>query len=262
MILDKNHWHLHGPVSALRIEMTDWDRQLQSWTARTFLRAAVFDSDGRVVQLDQRGREQSVARQSFIYDRDGRPLRCQFATVGGSIESTTTWHYDGRGQCTAVMVSLADGRELWREESTSDALGCKTSKVIFAHGHKVDLYPIEGSESYYPAPGAIEQSTRYDEEGRPVEVEFVDAGGSVVQRVVMRRNAQGRVVMEEARGPGLAGLLRAAGRQSFKGMTEDDFCKMQELAEDVAMTTTAASSRSSNGTPASKSASTRTGIDK
>jgi YD repeat-containing protein len=216
MILDKSHWHLHGPVSSLRIETNDWDRQLQSWTARRFFQAVVFDSEGRAVQFDQRGREQSVARQSFIYDRDGRPLRCEFATVGGSIDSTTTWHYDGRGKCTAVMVSLADGRELRREESTTDALGCKTTKMIFTHGHKVDAYGIEGSERFYPAPGAIQQTTRYDEEGRPVEVEFADAGRSIVQRVVMRRNAQGRVVMEEARGPGLAGLLREAGRQSFK----------------------------------------------
>jgi YD repeat-containing protein len=183
------------------------------------------------VQLDQPGREQSVARQSFIYDPDGRPLRCEFGTVGGSIDSTMTWHYDGRGQFTAVMVSLADGRELRREESTTNFVGRKTKKVTFTSGQRVDLYPIEGSEIFYPAAGAAQQTTLCDAEGRPVEVEFADAGGAIVQRVVMHRNAQGRVVMEEARGPFPALLQGAAGRQRFKEMTDDDFRKMLELAE-------------------------------
>ena len=66
----------------------------------------------------------------------------------------------------------------------------------------LDGYAIDGSELWYGAPGAVRQTTTYDERDLAVESLFLDATGAVIRRVVLTRDAAGRVLIEEAQNGG------------------------------------------------------------
>jgi len=219
---DKAHWHLRGPVRSMRSEVAQWDPARHSWADRTFSQAATFDEQGHVTVLDQRGPEQSTARTLTTYDERGRPLQSQSGIVGGAAGVTHTWRYDERGRLAGMTVKGTDGTVHRGEEWSYDDSGRKSRKTALGGGN-VDGYFVEDTNCAYAAHGAVQQTTYYDEQGRVMEVDFVDANGSVVQHVVFERDALGHIVSEEGRMAGAASL------PPQPGMSDEDFQTFQGL---------------------------------
>jgi YD repeat-containing protein len=222
-VIDANHWNLKGPVRSMLSELAERDLAASTWAAPRYATYAVFDEAGRVLQLDHRVGTNPVSRTVFVYDAGGRPLRSDAGPAGGQAEATTTWTYDDRGRVIAMALVTAGGVETIRESSTYDERGRQTKRAAFNFPHRIDSYSVEGTEFGYGAPGAVAQTTRYDEAGRPIESEFLDASDRVIRRVTMSRDARGHVVTEESHAPAALQFPRDAA------MSDDDFAQLQTL---------------------------------
>lgn len=224
MVNDTTHWKLHGPVRTVRSEIVERDTERGEWGTPRFFQFVTFDAAGRLTQLDQRGAEDSIYRTNYRYDEDGRLAHSEGGTAPGPYPYRTTWSYDDRGRVTATTETGDADSERGRSRSTYDEQGRRTDVVQFPPGGpKVDAYSIEGGEFGYGAPGAVSQTTRYDDAGRPVEVLFHGADGGVIRRVTITRDSAGRVLTEEAEMAGAPLIPRQPG------MSDDDFAKMQAL---------------------------------
>jgi hypothetical protein len=222
MTLDAKHWELRGPVRSMRSEIAEWDPERQAWKERRFAAFVVFDGHGRVTQQDHRGAGQSFSRIVTTYDEQGRPQRSQSGVVDGANGAATTWRYDDRGRLDSIVTTSAEGAELGREQFTYDEHGRKSGTTDLGR-RRVELCAVDGSDRAHPGHGAVLRRTRYDEGDRPLEVELVDAAGTVVQRVVMQHDAQGRLLSEET------WMDPATMVPRRPGMPEEDYRKLEAL---------------------------------
>src|SRR5215471_11666824 len=221
-MIDSAHWNLVGPVRSVRCEVAEWDMERRAWKDRRFFRFVVFDVHGRIAQLDQRGPHDSTYRTQYVYDGDGRLSSETSGPAGDRVAFARRWTYDELGRESSIVIAHRDGPEQLWQQSTYDDQGRRTDRVMFSPDQRVDGHGVRGSEFGYGAPGAVSQITRYDGSGQPVETEFFEPAGAVVRRVRMTRDAQGRVVAEEAEMP-----AAAAGFLREPGMADAQFAAMQ-----------------------------------
>jgi YD repeat-containing protein len=196
---DTTHWNLRGSVRSMRSETAERDLVRSDWEAARPCNFLVFDESGRLLQLDQRGAENSVFRTTFTYDPSGRLLEQHAGTAGTPLQFVTTHRYDDQGRPIAVTHRGEDGRDTTQETSTYDD-GRRTRVQIIAEQLLAGNvgFGVDGSEFAYGAPGARTITTRYDDENRPVETVFHDITGMVVLQVIRTRDRAGRVLTEEA----------------------------------------------------------------
>jgi len=222
-VIDKSHWSLHGPVRTVRSEIAEWDGVRGKWGAARFHQAVTFDAAGHVVRLDERGPEDSTYRTAYTYDGGGRLLASQSGPSDGEARYRRRWTYDRQGRVESVALTGEDADEQPYARSTYDERGRRTEIKTFRPDIRIDSYGIEGSEFGYGAPGAVSQTTRYDEAGRSIEVLFHNAAGAAVRRVTLLRDAAGRVIDEEADMAGALPLPRQPG------MSDADLEQMRAL---------------------------------
>jgi YD repeat-containing protein len=200
MPVDATDWNLRGSVRSMRSETAQRDLVRSDWEAAHALNFLVFDERGRLLQLDQRGAENSVSRTMFTYDPSGRLLEHHAGTTGSPLPFVTTYRYDDNGRSIEVTHCGEDGRETLRETSTYDDTGRRTRVQIVPEQLLTGNvgFGVDGSEFAYGAPGAKTITTRYDEQNRPVDSVFHDLSGTVVLQVITTRDRAGRVLTEEA----------------------------------------------------------------
>ncbi len=199
-MIDASHWTLRGCVLSLRSEIAEWDAAADDWQRASFFQFVAFDRDRRVVQLDQRGREDSVFRTTYNYDADGRLRETQAGTADAPIMHRVVHTSDETGRPLAVTETGEDGVEHTTHTSSYDDKGRRTTVHVLppALGDTAMTFGIEGSALGYGAPGATTITTRYDERDLSREALFQDASGAVIRRIVLVRDGDGRVVTEEA----------------------------------------------------------------
>jgi YD repeat-containing protein len=225
-MIDASHWKLRGPVRSMRGEIAEWDGERTAWKEPRFVLFVVFDAAGRVTQMDQRGVNESIHRKTYAYDADGRVLEETAGTVGERHAHVRRWTYDDHGRVTSIVGTSADGAPTLQHHCTYEA-GRRVERITFPAGKTYNAFAVDGSEFFYGAPGAVSQTTYYDEGGKSILSEFHDAAGAVVQRVTFNRDGHGRLLVEEARGPGAFSVPRQPG------MSDADFARMKALFEDV-----------------------------
>jgi YD repeat-containing protein len=199
-VIDTGHWQLRGPVRTMRSEIAEWDAGRADWGPARFVNDVRFDEDGRLLQLDQRGENDSVHRTTYSYDEWKRLVDKQFGTAGAAAGHRVIHSYDPHDRLLRVTHLDPDGTEHVTETCTYDEQGRRTT--VHDLPLNVDGHGIEGSELFYGAPGAVRQTTKYDERDLAVESAFHDASGVVIRRVVLTRDAAGRVLNEEAQNVG------------------------------------------------------------
>lgn len=198
-MIDASHWKLRGQVRTLRIATADWDAAAEDWQPASLFQFVAFDRDGRVVQLDQRGAEGSVFRTTCRYDADGRLRETEAGTAGGHLVHRVVYSYDDTGRLLRVTETGEDGIQRVTQTSTFDERGGRTTTHVLPPAvQRCDAFGIDGSDISYGAPGVTTITTSYDERDRSREVLFRDASGAIIRRVTLTRDAQGRVVTEEA----------------------------------------------------------------
>jgi hypothetical protein len=199
-MIDARHWKLRERVRTLQREIAEWDAAAQDWRPVSYFQFVAFDSDGRVVQLDQRGAEGSVFRTTYIYDSDGRLRETQAGAADAHAVSRAVYTYDETGRPLAVTQIGESGIERQTHTTTYDERGHRTTvrDLPPAAADVPIMFSIDGSEIGYGAPGAKTMTTRYDEQGLSREVLIQDAGGATIRRITLTRDREGRVVTEEA----------------------------------------------------------------
>ena len=199
-MFDTSHWKLRGPVKSMLSELTDWDTDRKEWKPARFRQSVLFDADGRVLQLDQRGFNDSTHRQTYEYDPAGRLLLIRSGTLGEPPDHQMVFAYDAQGRL--IRVVTVDPADVERPSQTCsyDDHGRRTAVHDLAPAPQgiAMSYAVDGSEFGYGAEGATRQTTTYDEYGRSVESIFEDAAGEVIRRVFLTRDTAGRVVDEES----------------------------------------------------------------
>jgi len=167
-MIDASHWKLRGPVRSMRSEIAEWDDERAAWKEPRFVLFVVFDAAGRVTQMDQRGVNESVYRKTYAYDADGRVLEEAAGTAGERHDHVRRWTYDDHGRVSAVIGTGADGAPTLYQLCTYDEAGRRVERTTFPAGKTFSAYGIDGSEFSYGAPGAVSQTTYFDEGGKSV----------------------------------------------------------------------------------------------
>ena len=184
----------------MRSEIAEWNAERAEWGPPRFYLDVTFNPDGRVIQLDQQGVDNSVFRNIYSYDERKRLLEVQSGTAGAAAQHRVIHAYDPHGRLLRVTTIDPDGTEHVTQTCSYDEEGRRTTVENLTPN--LDGYAIDGSELFYGAPGAVRQTTKNDERDLAVESVFHDATGAVIRRVVLTRDSAGRVLIEEARNGG------------------------------------------------------------
>jgi hypothetical protein len=199
---DVAKWNLRGPVQAMRSEVADWDPDRGVWQAPRGASTVTFRLDGQVSARESYNPNGPVARWAHVYDADGRMIEEQFWKDDGP-RTRGVYSYDARGRHVATEVFDPDGTGCETERCRYDSAGRKTKIIFLLHllpRERPDIrgihYGVEGSEYAVDAPGAVTLTVTYDDHGRSTEGSFHTADGKLVRRMVLSRDADGRLLAE------------------------------------------------------------------
>jgi hypothetical protein len=78
----------------MRSEIAEWDAERAGWGPARFLNDVRFDEDGRLLQLDQRGVNDSVHRTIYSYDERKRLIEKRSGTAGATAQHRVIHAYD------------------------------------------------------------------------------------------------------------------------------------------------------------------------
>jgi YD repeat-containing protein len=208
---DVAKWKVHGPVETLRTEFATWDANQGDWQPVEHFGVVSFLPDGTIDTTDAHNPDGSVAHSQWIYDDAGRLIESH-SRMNNEPINRTKYFYDKDGRPTRTAQCNDDGTQTDLELSSYDADGRKT-KVRFLFPSEAQsecatgdacgagtVYAIEGTDSFYGAPGARTMTVTYDENNLPGKVLFHDAGDRLVRCVVFQRDKEGRLLNEETRG--------------------------------------------------------------
>jgi len=205
----------------MQSEIAYWNAERAEWEPARFFQFARFDEGGRVMQLDQPGVNDSVFRTTYSYDEGGRLLEKQYGTADAAAQHRVIHAYDPQHRLLRVTRVDPDGTEQVTHTCTYDDQDRRTT--VQSLPPNVDCYGVEGSEFGYGSPGALTQTTKHDERDRAVDSLFHDATGAVIRRVVLTRDAAGRVLTDETH------FLGAFGVPDTSEMSTEDREKLASL---------------------------------
>jgi len=199
-------WNVRGPVETLRTESAEWDLATETWKAPWGFSMIRFRPDGKISETEYHNPDGSISRTLKLYDEAGR-IRESRSHSNKTITGKQIWFYDDSGRPVRLVDVDRKGVERESELYRYDANGHQT-KIVFLP----KLEPNTGidysgfAETSYAAPGAATVTTVCD------EVLFHDVNHRLLQRLVITRDAEGRVVKEE---------MRLAGQIPFPGMPKE-----------------------------------------
>jgi len=203
---DLSSWNVRGPVETLRTESAEWDLATEAWKAPWGFSMIRFRPDGRTSETEYHNPDGSISRTRNLYDEASRIGEVRHRS-NDTITGKQIWFYDDSGRLVRLVDVDQKGVERESELYRYDANGHQT-KIVFLP----KLEPNTGidysgfAEASYAAPGAATVTTVCD------EVLIHDVNHRLLQRLVITRDAEGRVVKEE---------MRLAGQMPFPGMTKE-----------------------------------------
>jgi len=187
---DLSNWNVRGPVETLRTESAEWDLAKEAWKEPRNFSLIRFRRDGSLSETEHHNPDGSIARTINLYDEAGR-IRETRGLSNDAVTGRRIWFYDDSGRPARVVVDQ-NGVEREFELYRYDANGRQT-KIVFLP----KLEPNTGidyssfADTSYATPGAATVTTALD------EVLFHDVNHRLLQRLVITRDAAGRVVKEE-----------------------------------------------------------------
>jgi YD repeat-containing protein len=192
---DRDQWALRGPVHTCRIERT-WG--FPESGRRTDATALEFRPDGLLLQRRHHNPDGSQWTSSYRYDDAGRLLTIRHQN-GAAEAGLQSYEYDSEGRLSRTIAAdrLAESYEY-------DTAGRK-KKVLYvdtaALGPGTDYsWQIEGTNTFYSAPGTARLETAYNDRDQPTEVSFHDAEGRLLKRIELHYDPAGNLV-EEVQAP-------------------------------------------------------------
>jgi YD repeat-containing protein len=171
---------VRGPVRTCRHEVSEWDRERETWRTPQFLTIVTFRPDGQVSEGEHHNPDGSIARWAHAYDDEGRLTEVRSWTEDGP-RSSVFHAYDQAGRSTGSIHVAPDGTRREVEICNYDGAGRKT-KTLFL-----------------PDPGTLDPGTLVvgygvgDDSDDTDEAVFYDANQRLIHRVVRSRDQDGRL---------------------------------------------------------------------
>ncbi|HUB80688.1 MAG TPA: hypothetical protein VMB03_17910 [Bryobacteraceae bacterium] len=187
---------LVGPVRRVRSESAQWDLTNEVWQAPERVTIEEYRKDGKISSSELRC-ETWTHRSSYSYDDAGRLIETRFwngETLGG-------WRvneYDG-GRLVRTVGHSPDGTSKPHERTYAPD-GSYEQIVHFPEilfNMHVSLGAVEGLDCSIGVPYAKTMITRYDREDRACGILIKDGMEREVRRLVVHRDAHGRVMRAE-----------------------------------------------------------------
>jgi hypothetical protein len=198
---DRARWDLRGPVRTLHLHRT-WrysNRSAESnaceLTESGDHSIVEFRPDGAITRHWHRNPDNSEITFTHVYDALGRLVSAQSESSHGPTH-LQLYEYDSLGRLARFLSRDAGGSERTIETYSYHADGrkTKTHSVPRTEGHFG--YAIEGSKASYCVPDAATVTTSYNQAGRPTELLFRDAAGTLLSRVDVLYDESGNLVEE------------------------------------------------------------------
>jgi YD repeat-containing protein len=210
-VSDLDRWKVHGPVKTLRTEFATWEPNRGDWQPAEHFNVTSFRPDGTANTTDAHNPDGSIAHSRWLYDDAGRLIESHSWMNDGPIHRTQ-YFYDEAGRPTRTVQCNDDGTQTELELCSYDANGRKT-KIRFLFPPEIESgcaignacgastgYAIEGTDSFYGAPGARTMTVADGEKNLPDKVLFQDANHRTVRCVIFQRDSEGRLLSEETHG--------------------------------------------------------------
>jgi len=176
-------WDLRGPVHTCVLERT--------WSGRSDSHSVEFRLDGQIASTSVTNHDGSGFTTIYSYDETGR-------LVSSSCRDFSRFYrYDAAGRLAEVTVQ-SPSRTGVVETYEYAPDGSKKKTVQLGPSPANCSFQVEGGEAGYPAPGAVAMVTLYTTTGKPLETQFLDENGSIVNRIVLRYDERGLVVEESS----------------------------------------------------------------
>ncbi len=201
-------WKLRGPVRTIRAELSEWDLSKEQLQAPCRVTVTQFRRDGCISEMEDYRPNGPISRWKYSYDDAGRLLESAFQQNDGPI-ATTVHRYDKLGRLVQKIFRDGSGTERESEIYTYDDGGRKTKLEFVSRPENAaacgttgcgtaSVYGVEGAELAYGAEGVVTITTRYDDNERSCEALFHDENRSLILRVILTRDAAGRLIKEES----------------------------------------------------------------
>jgi hypothetical protein len=200
---ERDRWGVRGSVQTCRIQRTWYSRRCGADACEAEERGDItfveFRADGSLAQRSHRNPDASEWTTTYTYGDTGR-----LATVrtenNGVIFDLQLFEYDTSGRLLRVIVRPTDRGDRLAESYEYDGAGRK-KKTFFVDlaAQRPDTqysWGVEGTDSYYSAPGAATLTTLYNEHEQPIDLMFRDEEGRLLSRVEF--GYEGGHLVEEA----------------------------------------------------------------
>jgi len=190
---DLSNWNVRGPVETLRTESAEWDLAKEAWKEPRNFSLIRFRRDGSLSETEHHNPDGSIARTINLYDEAGR-IRETRGLSNDAVTGRRIWFYDDSGRPARVVDADQNSVERESELYRYDANGRQT-KIVFLPklepNTSIGIDYSSFADTSYATPGAATVTTAVD------EVLFHDVNHRLLQRLVITRDAAGRVVKEE-----------------------------------------------------------------
>ncbi len=193
--IDKEKYHLLGPVQKVMIEMAKLSDKFGKWAEgkRTLSETVTFDARGNLTEEDSYDSDGTVkAKAVYTYAaKDNRAEEVSYKPrwrfFDGPVDSKDVYTYDEKGNLT--------------EEASYNSDGTLRSKTIYTYDAKRNL--IE--EAVYHPDGTVRSKTicTYDAKGNRTEETIYNADGTLRAKTVYTYDATGNRTEEDFYNPDL-----------------------------------------------------------
>mgnify|MGYP005838658303 CR=1 FL=1 len=222
MYEDRSAYNLMGPVRTLRIETSNYDittGEVQPSRGFTLVR---FREDGKISAIEYQNPDGSSGRTENTFDDAGRLAETRFTGPDGRVWRQV-YEYGPSARLERVVAVEPDGSERLREEYRylDDGRSIMTREEFAPAGTLFMSY--RELEQITQVQDAVRMQVFRDRNGRAAEVQFFDAAGALIRRLVLPRDAQGKLTEErlewgEAESP-FPQLPAEAAKAAFEGRT-------------------------------------------
>ncbi len=195
---DLANWKVLGPVRTLETEVAEWTSGQERWGPSRGRTVCSFRPDGKISRHEFHNADGSISLTNYFYDEAGRLLERQFRR-NDEVLGRSLLYYDSDGRYVRTVSVNHEGTQCEAENCNYDNNG-RMTKVRFLSPPAPNapcFYGVEGSETGYSAQGATTMTTTFDENQQPSEAVFLDENRNLVSRIVLARDAAGRLVSEE-----------------------------------------------------------------
>jgi hypothetical protein len=198
MSTDREKHGLIGPVKSMRVDTARFDDQDSQLTERRCLsHTTTFNQDGWLIEQVNRNPDMSEWRTINDYSDSGKLLTTRGYGTSGMLSNEVRYVYDDEGRLVAEHYITRDGKVTTPTTYAYDNKGrkIKIQEIEFSGEARV-MVGIEGTSTFISAGAAKRVETRYDDLGKAVEVKLFNAGGVLVSRVEITRDARGNPLEE------------------------------------------------------------------